>query len=207
MMLATDFFALLSIDLVACAVVLRVITSATPASAMQKTPQRTASLLVILLVGLWLPWGDADLSLLAYARGIVSDLSVTSVLFSVFWMCQRMEVMPPFRQAEKQMLYAVLTLAVAVLYPTALGWGDWDAYRLGWGAPSFVTGVSLFALACFWMGLRVLPLLIAAAVMAWSLGILESGNLWDYLIDPWIACVATGAALKVGLGLFRRPVL
>ena len=207
MMLATDFFALLSIDLVACAVVLRVTTSATPASAMPKTPQRTASLSVILLVGLWLPWGDADLPLLAYIRGVVSDLSVTSVLLSVFWMGQRMEVMPPFKQSEKQMFYAVLALAAAVLYPTALGWGDWDAYRLGWGAPSFVIGLLLMALACFWMGLRVLPLLIAAAVMAWSFGILESGNLWDYLIDPWIACAAIGAAIKVGLGLFRRPVL
>lgn len=207
MMLATDFFALLSIHLVVCAVVLRVATSATPAFAMSKAPQRTVPLLMILLLGLWLPWGDAGLPLLAYARGVVSDLSVTSVLFSVLWMGQRMDVMPALRQAEKQMAYAVLALTAAVLYPTALGWGDWDAYRLGWGAPSLVMGLSLLAVSCFWMGLRLLPLLIAAAVMAWSLGILESGNLWDYLIDPWIACVAIGVALRLGLSLFRRPVL
>ena len=207
MMLATDFFALLSIELVACAVILRVATLATPSSVMPKTSQWAVSLLVILLLGLWLPWGDAGLPLLAYARGVVSDLSVTSVLLSVLWMGQRMDIMPALRQAEKQMAYAVLALVAAVLYPTALGWGDWDAYRLGWGAPSLVMGLSLLALSCFWMGLRLLPLLIAAAVMAWSLGILESGNLWDYLIDPWIACVAIGVALRLGLSLFRRPVL
>ena len=207
MMLATDFFALLSIELVACAVILRVAFRATPSSAMPKTPKLAVSLLVIFLLGLWLPWGDAGLPLLAYARGVVSDFSVTSVLLSVLWIGQRMDVMPALRQAEKQMAYAILALTAAVLYPTALGWGDWDAYRLGWGSPSLVMGLSLLALSCFWMGLRLLPLLIAAAVMTWSLGILESGNLWDYLIDPWIACVAIGVALRAGLSLFRRPVL
>lgn len=206
-MLATDFYALVGIDLAACAVFLRVVSLAMPASATRKASAATVWLSAILLVGLWLPFGDAGLPLLAFARGILSDFSVTSMVLAVLYIVQRVGVAPSVQGHEKTVVYAALVFAALVLYPTALGWGDWDAYRLGWGAAGLLVGLSLLSLSCFWMGLRLLPLLIAAALMAWSLGMLESGNLWDYLIDPWIACVSIGVALKMGLGLFRRPVL
>jgi hypothetical protein len=38
--------------------------------------------------------------------------------------------------------------------------------------------------------LQVLPALVATALLAWSLGLLESGNLWDYLLDPWLSIYA-----------------
>lgn len=206
MMQATDFYALMGIDLVVCAVLLRAAGLITPTSAMLKTPAWVVWLSAALLMGLWLPWGDAGLPLLAYVRGVLSDFSVTSVLLSLLWIGQRLGVIPPAWRAEKQVTYAVLMLGAALLYPTALGLGDWDAYRLGWGAPGFFMSLSLLALSSFLIGWRRLPLLISAALMAWSLGLLESSNLWDYLIDPWLACVAIAASLKSGLGLLRQPV-
>ena len=47
------------------------------------------------------------------------------------------------------------------------------------------------------MGLRLLPMLIAVAMLAWAAGLLESTNLWDYLIDPWLAVGAIFQCLKV----------
>lgn len=204
MMLATDFYALIGIDLAACAVLLRATSVLAPASVMPKTSVWWVCVSAIFLIGLWLPFGDAGLSLLAFARGILSDLSVTSVLLASLCIAQRMGVLP-VRDHERRAVHTALTLAALVLYPTALGWGYWDAYRLGWGGAGLVAGLSFLTLLCFWMGLRLLPLLVASALMAWSFGLLESGNLWDYLIDPWIACVSIGVALKTGLGLFRRP--
>ena len=206
MMLVTDLYALTGIYLVACAVFLRVTSVLVPAPV---TPKASVWLVwpsAIFLIGLWLPFDDSGLSPLAFARGILSDFSVTSVLLASLCIAQRMGVLP-VQDHEKRAVYTALTFAALVLYPTALGWGDWDAYRLGWGGAGLVIGLSLLTLLCFWMGLRLLPLLIAAALMAWSFGLLESGNLWDYLIDPWIACVSIGVALKVGLRVFRRPVL
>lgn len=204
-MLATDFFALIGIDLVICALFLRAISLFTPACNVLKKPVWVVWILVALQIGLWRPWGEAGLPLLALARGVLSDFSVTSVFLSLLWMGEILGVTTAVRRTEQQVTFVVLAAGAALLYPTALGVGDWDAYRLGWGSPGLLVGLSVLALSSLWSGWRQLPLLISAALMAWNLGLLESGNLWDYLIDPWLACVAIHASLRSGLGLLRQP--
>jgi hypothetical protein len=54
----------------------------------------------------------------------------------------------------------------------------------------------------------LIALCVALATLAWASGWYESGNLWDYLIDPFVAIYALAAMmnyffralLKVGLG-------
>jgi len=98
-----------------------------------------------------------------------------------------------------------LVVAAAVLYPTALGWGDWDAYQPGWGSLGML-GILLMLSLAFWIsGLRLLPALVGLALLAWSLGLMESGNLWDYLLDPWLAVLAAFQCMKAGVtGLLHR---
>jgi hypothetical protein len=45
------------------------------------------------------------------------------------------------------------------------------------------------------------PVLIALGLFAWAIGVLESTNLWDYLIDPWLAVGAIFQCLKVAASL------
>lgn len=205
-MLATDFYALLGIDLVLCAVFLRLTVRVSPMTVAVKAGVWPLWLAAILFLGLWLPYGDAGLLLLGYARGVLSDFSVTSVVLSVLFIGQRSGFLNGPGDVEKRALFIALSFAALLLYPTALGWGDWDAYNLGWGSTAGVAVLSLLMLFCFWRRFRLLPLLMAAALLAWSIGLLESTNLWDYLIDPWIACVSIGVALKAGLGRFGRLV-
>ena len=205
-MLATDFYALLGIDLVLCAVFLRLTVRVSPRTVAVKAGAWPLWLAAILFLGLWLPYGDAGLLLLGYARGALSDFSVTSVVLSVLFIGQRSGFLNGPGDVEKRALFIALSFAALLLYPTALGWGDWDAYNLGWGSTAGVAVLSLLMLFCFWRRFRLLPLLMAAALLAWSIGLLESTNLWDYLIDPWIACVSIGVALKTGLGRFGRLV-
>lgn len=205
-MLATDFYALLGIDLVLCAVFLRLTVRVSPRTVAVKAGAWPLWLAAILFLGLWLPYGDAGLLLLGYARGVLSDFSVTSVVLSVLFIGQRSGFLNGPGDVEKRALFIALSFAALLLYPTALGWGDWDAYNLGWGSTAGVAVLSLLMLFCFWRRFRLLPLLMAAALLAWSIGLLESTNLWDYLIDPWIACVSIGVALKAGLGRFGRLV-
>lgn len=205
-MLATDFYALLGIDLVLCAVFLRLTVRVSPMTVAVKAGAWPLWLAAILFLGLWLPYGDAGLLLLGYARGVLSDFSVTSVVLSVLFIGQRSGFLNGPGDVEKRALFIALSFAALLLYPTALGWGDWDAYNLGWGSTAGVAVLSLLMLFCFWRRFRLLPLLMAAALLAWSIGLLESTNLWDYLIDPWIACVSIGVALKAGLGRFGRLV-
>lgn len=190
----TDFVALLGIDLVLCAGCLRLLSwwrGVTP-----WTKWGTAVCFVLL----WCPVGAAHLPIVAYLRGISSDLSITLVVLACLDLSQRLLRLRAIEQRERMVVNAVVAAAALFLYPLALGWGDWDAYRLGWGAPGMWAALFALSLICWLKGLRLLPLLVALALLAWVAGVLESNNLWDYLIDPWLAtaalfhCVKSGAA-------------
>src|SRR5439155_23944410 len=124
----TDFVALLGIDLVLCAGGLRLL-SWRRAGVTPWAKWVTAACFVLL----WWPVGAAHLPLLAYIRGISSDLSVTLVVLACLGLCQRLLGLRAIEHRERMVVSAVLATTASFLYPLALGWGDWDAYRLGWG--------------------------------------------------------------------------
>jgi hypothetical protein len=156
---------------------------------------------------LWLPVGIAGLPLLAYVRGVSSDLSVTLVSLGLL----RIYAVASGRATDPRELRAVAMATAAtalVLYPTALGLGDWDAYRLGWGGErGWVLWGTLLAasLAAWSQGLRLLPMLVSLALLAWTAGLLESTNLWDYLVDPWLATACIVGNLMMPLKFIRIP--
>ena len=198
----TDLLALLGIDLVLCAGCLRLLEGRDGVSPWARWA--TALCFVVL----WLPVGAARLPLLAYVRGISSDLSITLVALVGVGLCRRLLALSPVARREKLALYRVISLAALFLYPTALGWGDWDSYRSGWGSWGQWAALLFLSLLGWFQGLRLLPLLVGLALLAWSAGLMESGNLWDYLVDPWLAGVAIFQCLKSGaqtvLSRFRR---
>ena len=94
--------------------------------------------------------------------------------------------------------WIVSIAAGATLYPMALGLGRWDPYAAGWGFSW------LFVLAfCFTSLLLVMKnhfaAVLVAAILAYNLRLLESTNLWDYLVDPLLVIVSC-----VGLGCWAR---
>ena len=146
--------------------------------------------------------------LAGYIRGIVGDLSISLLALSAWSLCCRQFGVVPMATRERTALLAVIAVAAVLLYPTALGWGDWDAYRLGWGSWWFLSGLLAISAGAAWVGLRVLPALVALALLAWSAGLMESGNLWDYLLDPWLSAFAVGfVLLKCWQSLIRRLTL
>lgn len=196
---ANDLIALLGIALVLSAGCLRLLSwrhGVTPWS-------KWGSAAVFLL--LWCPVGPARLPLVAYVRGISSDLSISLVAIACLGIYQRLRGIPLTAQRERMALSIVFAAGAVFLYPLALGWGDWDAYRLGWGSPAFWAALLALSLACWAGGLRLLPTLVALALLAWVAGALESTNLWDYLIDPWLAVAAIFQCVKfaVSRGLAR----
>ena len=199
----TDLLALVGVDLVLCAAVLRVL-------ARRRGVTRLTQWVVMLAVFsvMWLPAGAAQLPVVAFVRGISSDLSTTLVALACLSLGRRLFGWPAMPQREGMALYVALALAVAVLYPTALGWGDWDAYQSGWGSLGML-GILLMLSLSFWIsGLRLLPALVGLALLAWTLGLMESNNLWDYLLDPWLAVVAVSRSIKAGvMCLLHRYVL
>lgn len=192
----TDVMALAGIALVAGMVCL-----AMPGMVSSSTGQsnvRGRWLAAMCFVAMWLPVGAVPLPVAAYVRGITSDLSVSLMALAALSLCSRLFGLKPFDLREYKLVFLVASVAALFLYPLALGLGDWDAYRPGWGSAAMWTILFLVCVAGWLAGFRLLPLLIALALLAWTARLLESNNLWDYLLDPWLAFFAIFRTLRTG---------
>jgi len=80
-------------------------------------------------------------------------------------------------------------MAGAGLYPMALGLGRMDPYTAGWGFSWLFVLVFSATLVLLALKNRFAVVLIVA-ILAYDLQLLESSNLWDYLIDPILVLVS-----------------
>lgn len=170
------------------------IASATAASVLllpgivKFTKPRLALLLGSAFALILIPFGEMPLA--AYVRGATGDLSITSLV--LLWCallrpwCDCVMVNTKHRHE----LLILIVLAAIALYPMALGVSAYDLYRLGYGDPIFIFALLLIALAAWFWKSPMIVLCIALAAFAWSVGWYESGNLWDYLLDPFVAIYA-----------------
>ena len=165
----------------------------------------TQAWIVTLFIGMIVPIPGTGLAFSGYFRGIFGDLSITLLLLCLWSLGHRLFGAAGIERRELRALLVVVGAAALLLYPTALGLGDWDAYRLGWGSWWLFSALLLLCGVCAWLGLLVLPAMVALALLAWSAGMMESGNLWDYLLDPWLSAFAAGFILiKSGQNLIKR---
>ena len=155
----------------------------------------------LVLLGLFLPLGDLPAG--AYLRGMVGDLSITTLVLIGYAALRQMVVLPPMSASRSNGAFLVLVLAACMLYPLALGAAPFDSYRWGYGEPWFVGLLLVVALAGLTLRMPLVTISISLAVLAWAAGWYESGNLWDYLIDPMVAGYAVFALLNSIAWLWR----
>jgi len=74
-------------------------------------------------------------------------------------------------------------LAGAALYPMALGAGAFDPYPAGWHFSWLFVVLLLVTVIMLSLKNRFSGVLLVT-ILAFNLRLLESGNLWDYLVDP-----------------------
>lgn len=150
------------------------------------------------------------LSLAGFLRGMVGDLSLTSVLLLGAALFTRLRLLAGgaadtvWDARDRFGLLVFLSATALLLYPFALGVGILDPYRSGFASVAFIVVLALLSLWAMRRNLTLLPLAIALAVLGWSLGWYESTNLWDYLIDAPLAMYAISATLQVLLNNARR---
>ncbi|MBU3637309.1 hypothetical protein [Polynucleobacter sp. es-MAR-4] len=140
-------------------------------------------LLVVLLLGNLFFWPlgmSMELPLSAYVRGVTGELSIVSML--LLWS----SVLPSAKSTPLGFKVALAFIAI-VFYPLALGFGMLDPYAWGYGSIGFLATVILFAIICGLAGWIKGVWIISFAMIAWALHWHESANLWDYLLDPFLA--------------------
>ena len=154
-------------------------------------------LFLVLLIGnvfFW-PLGlGMELPLVAYVRGVTGDLSI--VLTLLLWS----SLLPSSKSTPMAFKFAGAIVAFC-FYPFALGFGMIDPYAWGYGSIAFLIAVLVFAVVCALAKWTKGVWIIAIAIIAWAAQWHESSNLWDYLLDPFLAIWALVAF--VGM-LYRR---
>ena len=150
--------------------------------------------LLVLLIGNLLFWPlGLNLPLVAYVRGVTGELSI--VLTLLLWS----SLLPSYKPTPLAFNFSVLIIALC-FYPFALGFGMIDPYAWGYGSIILLGIVLLFALICGLANWSKGVWIIAIAIIAWSANWHESANLWDYLLDPflamWAICSCIGMAYR-----------
>lgn len=147
-----------------------------------------ASALALLL----LPVGGIPIA--GYVRGIGGEPSVTTFLLLASLIGAFVSGRKLHDSREIETLAIFVLSAAAILYPPSLGLSSFDPYAMGY--PDRIRGL-LFALApvavyAWFRGRLLLLLAILFALAGFRLELLDSRNLWDYLLDPWLVLALAG---------------
>jgi len=151
-----------------------------------------ARLALALLLGNLFFWPlgmSLELPLSAYVRGVTGDLSIVSML--LLW-----GSILPFAKKTPLGFKVPIALIAVLFYPLALGFGMFDPYAWGYGSIDFLISVILFATFCGLAAWNKGVWIFSIAMIAWTSHWHESANLWDYLLDPFLAIWALFATLS-----------
>ena len=159
-------------------------------------------LLLAAFVAALVPLGSLPAA--GYLRGVAGDLSVTTLVLLLHGLLRPVVGASANDARSRRALQVLVAMAGVGLYPSALGLGPFDLYRLGYASPWFLGGLLALALAAGLCRLALVAWCLALAVLAWALGAYESRNLWDYLIDPLLAAWGLCALLLRGAQALRE---
>ena len=108
-----------------------------------------------------------------------------------------------FRPIDFKTAWIFSAIAGLILYPMALGMGTFDPYAAGWGFSSLSVTVLMITIILAFLKNRFAVVLLLA-VLAWNLHLLESRNLWDYLIDPFLTIYSLVMLTRKFIESFRK---
>ena len=139
-----------------------------------------------------------------YLRGGLGDLSITTVLMLAAALAATLTGHDLLGGRSRAALRVWAAAVGALLYPLTLGLTRFDPYELGFRPRVLVLVVAALAIWWWWRQ-RGAALILAAGVAAFNWHLLESGNLWDYLVDPVLAIWSLGALAWTAAGVMLRP--
>lgn len=129
---------------------------------------------------------------LYYIRGAFGDLSIlTSSLVTVALLGKFFKF--KFLETEStQALYIFIFILGLLFYVTSLGVGKFDLYVLGYSQTAVPMILLTLSLLRFLKDEFNLGFLLVLPVLIFNTGLLESNNVWDYALDPflWIYSIA-----------------
>jgi hypothetical protein len=169
----------------------------------QNFRRRLGFVAVLLALGLFLP--VSGLTIAQWLRSVTGDLSVlTLVMFSNI-LAQRLFNFKLVQTTSKNLLLLSVAVVGVVFYPMALGVSAFDPYHLGY-APVLMSALLCLASIIAWLSVkRDLAIILLLPLIAYNLHLLESTNLWDYLLDPILLIYAVvQSVISIKLSRFNK---
>lgn len=140
------------------------------------------TLLLVLVCGAVLPLNGISLAI--YVRSVIDDLAITTLIALSIGTAVRMGLMnAPTRTHQSELLVCFAVLAL-ILYPATLGLTYLDPYRLGYSPRPLIFTIGLTTLFFLVRGNLIGVLMLSVATLAFSTGLKDSNNYWDYIVDP-----------------------
>ena len=130
----------------------------------------------------WVPVGGLPLARWLY--GYSANFSVPTAALLLQVVLQPLTGRPLLDAVDRRTMYGMALAAGLILYPAAMGWGPVDSYAWGWGTLPLLSSAVTPLVVVLLFRRSAVGLVLLATAAAWQLGLLESNNLWDYLIDP-----------------------
>lgn len=125
-------------------------------------------------------------SLLSLTRGPIPETSIVTLFLSIRYLAVVIAFGRPQTRAgdeEKRLVFG-LTAVGLVLFGTTLHDFGVDVYAFGYPRDALLIYLVIFCAIAWLLGRTFTALLLLSAALAWRMGVLESGNLWDYFVDP-----------------------
>lgn len=143
---------------------------------------------LVALAGTVAPLGE--LTLWRWLMSVHANPSVLLVGFLSAYVAARLTGQEWLSARERLTAYALGTVAGTLLYGSATGFLSPDLYASAWEGNGVILGVGLVAVALIVSGNRI-GILVAVALAGHLLDLIESTNIWDYVIDPafWLLSV------------------
>lgn len=184
-----------------------VLITVMPGKLVKDSRQRMGMVAALLALGLFLP--VYGLSIAQWLRSVVGDLSVLTLVVFLNILAQRLFNHNLLAPATRSNLLLGVVLVGAVFYPLALGVSAFDPYRLGYAPVLLPVLLCLASIVAWVKARRDLAIILLLPLIAFNLHLLESTNLWDYLLDPVLLIYALVQGL-LNLNFIRsgngRPV-
>ena len=166
-----------------------------------KVKKQTALFILLLVYVIsFIPVSGYSINL--YLRGLLNDLSISSLVLMGYYIFTMGS-----DSSQTRPILNLIAITGLFFYPMALGFGPIDPYSWGYLNNAhdtivpliFILLLALLVAFSFYKKQTLMLLCVTLSILAYQLQLLESSNLWDYLLDPVIFFYALIAVLTRAL--------
>ncbi len=131
-----------------------------------------------------------EVSLLWYMRGTIGSLSLMTTLLLSLTLYSWVRCENILTAGEKKRFYPFVIMLSALLYLTTYHLSYVDFYALGIANQAIMLIILLITLVAWFKHMKVIAIGLCISVLGYRFDVLGSNNIWDYLLDPILICMA-----------------